>query len=104
MCGVKVPKIMEVILLVGNFDRAIFMSVCPLGGGGGWGQTQIQTSVSGKQYANCFSAGKNGRSVRLASAPVVCGSELVMGALENSTSNSHSSVESSSDIFGQKCY
>ena len=33
MCGVKVPKIMEVILLVGNFDRAIFMSVCPWGGG-----------------------------------------------------------------------
>lgn len=28
MCGVKVPKIMEVILLVGNFDRA-------MGGGGG---------------------------------------------------------------------
>lgn len=27
MCGVKVPKIMEVILLVGNFDRAM----------GGWG-------------------------------------------------------------------
>ena len=27
MCGVKVPKIMEVILLVGNFDRA-------MGGGG----------------------------------------------------------------------
>lgn len=51
-----------------------------------------------------FSAGKNGRSVRLASATDVCGSELVMGALENSTSNSHSSVESSSDKFGQKCY
>ena len=32
MCGLKVPKIMEVILLVGNFDRAIFVSVC--GGGG----------------------------------------------------------------------
>lgn len=30
MCGVKVPKIMEVILLVGNFDRA-------MGGGGGGG-------------------------------------------------------------------
>ena len=27
MCGLKVPKIMEVILLVGNFDRAIFVSV-----------------------------------------------------------------------------
>lgn len=32
MCGLKVPKIMEVILLVGNFDRAIFVSVW--GGGG----------------------------------------------------------------------
>ena len=81
-----------------------FSCPCVRGGGGGGEQTQLQTSVSGKQYANCFSAGKNGRSVRLASAPVVCGSELVMGALENSTSNSHSSVESSSDIFGQKCY
>ena len=29
--------------------------------------------------------------------PIVCGSELVVGALENSTSINHSSVASSSD-------
>ena len=47
MCGVKVPKIMEVILLVGNFDRAIFMSVCPWEGGrgvGGKGRMIFQTT------------------------------------------------------------
>ena len=44
MCGVKVPKIMEVILLVGNFDRAIFMSVCPWEGGGGGGGGANPTS------------------------------------------------------------
>ena len=37
------------------------------------------------------------QSVKLAGAPIVCGSEPVMGALENSTSNNHSSVGSSSD-------
>ena len=45
----------------------------------------------------CFQPGKNWRSVKLAGAPIVCGSEPVMGALENSTSNNHSSVGSSSD-------
>ena len=50
-----------------------------------------------KQYAKCFQPGKNWRSVKLAGAPIVCGSEPVMGALENSTSNNHSSVGSSSD-------
>ena len=33
----------------------------------------------------------------MAGAPIMCGSEPVMGALENSTSNNHSSVGSSSD-------
>ena len=50
-----------------------------------------------KQYAECFSPGKNWRSVKLTDAPIVCGSEPMMGALENSTSNKHSSVGSSSD-------
>ena len=39
----------------------------------------------------------NWRSVKLAGAPIVCDSEPVMGALENSTSNNHSSVGSSAD-------
>ena len=46
----------------------------------------------GEQYALCFSQGKNWRSVKLAGAPIMCGSEPMMGALENSTSNNHSSV------------
>ena len=33
----------------------------------------------------------------MAGAPIMCGSEPVMGALENSTRNNHSSVGSSSD-------
>ena len=33
----------------------------------------------------------------MAGAPIVCGSEPVIGALENSTSNNHSSVGTSSD-------
>ena len=53
--------------------------------------------MSAKQYAKCFQPGKNWRSVKLAGAPIVCGSEPVMGALENSTSNNNSSVGSSSD-------
>ena len=36
-------------------------------------------------------------SFKLAGAPIVCSSEPVMRALENSTSNNHSSVGSSSD-------
>ena len=46
-----------------------------------------------KQYAECFSPRKNWRSVKL-TAPIVCGSEPMMGAL---VSNKHSSVGSSSD-------
>ena len=53
--------------------------------------------ASEKQYAKCFQPGKNWCSVKLAGAPIVCGSEPVMGALENSTSTNHSSVGSSSD-------
>ena len=53
--------------------------------------------ASEKQYAKCFQPGKNWCSVKLAGAPIVCGSEPVMGALENSTRNNHSSVGSSSD-------
>ena len=46
---------------------------------------------------NAFLPGRIERSVKLAAAPIVCGSEPVMGALENSSSNNHSSVGSSSD-------
>ena len=46
---------------------------------------------------NAFLPGRMKRSVKLAAAPIVCGSEPVMGALENPTSNNHSSVGSSSD-------
>ena len=53
--------------------------------------------ASEKQYAKCFQPGKNWCSVKLAGAPIVCGSEPVMGVLENSTRNNHSSVGSSSD-------
>ena len=55
--------------------------------------------ASEKQYAKCFQPGKNWCSVKLAGAPIVCGSEPVMGALENSTRNNHSSVGSSSDVL-----
>ena len=46
---------------------------------------------------NAFLPGRIKRSVKLAAAPIVCGSEPVMGALENPISNNHSSVGSSSD-------
>ena len=53
--------------------------------------------MSEKQYANCFQPGKNWRSIELAGAPIMCGSQPVIGALENSTSSNRSSVGSSSD-------
>ena len=46
---------------------------------------------------NAFLPGRIERSVKLAASPIVCGSEPVMGVLENSSSNNHSSVGSSSD-------
>ena len=46
---------------------------------------------------NFFNQGKIGARLNWLAAPIVCGSEPVMGALENSTSNNHSSVGSSSD-------
>ena len=46
---------------------------------------------------NVFNQGKIGGRLNWLAAPIVCGSEPVMGALENSTRNNHSSVGSSSD-------
>ena len=46
---------------------------------------------------NVFNQGKIGARLNWLAAPIVCGSEPVMGALENSTRNNHSSVGSSSD-------
>ena len=40
---------------------------------------------------------KPGNHLKLAGVPIVCGSEPMMGALENSASNNHSSVGSTSD-------
>ena len=40
---------------------------------------------------------KPGNQLKLAGVPIVCGSEPMMGALENSASNNHSSVGSTSD-------
>ena len=88
MFGVQISKIMEIVVLIAYFDRANLIGQL-------W---KFETQhVSEKQYAECSSQGKNWRSLKLAGTPIVCGSEPVMGALENSTSTNHSSVGSSSD-------
>ena len=105
MYGLKLPKIMKNIdVLIGNFDHAIFLSIVealflvrPKLGRYRNFKPNFKRLHRSNNTQNVFNQGKIGARLNWLAAPIVCGSEPVMGALENSTSNNHSSVGSSSD-------
>ena len=70
MYGLKLPKIMKNIVLIGNFDHAIFLSVVEalfLVKSRKWADIEILNASEsiGKQYTRCFQPGKNWRTVKL---------------------------------------
>ena len=103
--GVQISKIMEIVVLIANFDRVnLIVFVVGVAFSAkilNWAVMEVRSptleACIGETICRMLFTREKLQSVKLAGAPIVCGSEPVMGALENSTSNNHSSVGSSSD-------